>query len=42
MDTTPTPTAAKPKCRRRWYQFGLRTLRIGSVDASPILFDVEC
>ena len=26
MDTNATPNAAQPKSRRRWYQFGLRTL----------------
>ncbi len=29
MDFDAIPTAAQPKARRRWYQFGLRTLLIG-------------
>ncbi len=26
METNPTPNAAQPKSRRRWYQYSLRTL----------------
>ena len=28
VDTDPTPNAAQPKSRRRWHQYGLRTLLI--------------
>ena len=29
MEISPAPNPAQPKSRRRWYQFGLRTLLIG-------------
>ena len=32
--TDPAPNAAQPKSRRRWYQFGLRTLLLAIVLAS--------